>query len=1111
MLALPVSARSAEALVAQAVRYRDHLRTRAGEQVADVCYTAAVRRSHHEHRLTVVGGTAEELAGALDAFVEGETRWSVVQGVVRPGRARSAVFVFSGQGSQWAGMGRELLDREPAFRDALVRCDAVVSPLTGWSVSELLRAEDAAARLEQTEIAQPAIFALQVALAELWRAYGVEPAAIVGHSLGEIAAAWCSGALSLEDAASVAVHRGRLMQRVTGQGRMVSVDLAEDEIRAALEDWTGLNVAVVNGPRSTVLSGDTERVEQAVAALAARGASTRYLPVPYAFHSHHLDVLLPELSEALNHLTPAAPRTPVISTVTGDAAGPGAFDVRYWQRNVRETVRFAGGIERLVTGRHDVFLEIGPHPVLRQSILEIAKHAGRDVHLAHSLHRARDARATMLSALGSLHASGVEVDWRAVYPRGRVVRLPRYAWQRERYWLEHITAYTPGGRNAGTAPAPAQSAAASSDWLYKTAWQEQPLPGGGSDRLSTRGCWLILADRGGAAASLARDLEAAGQSCRLVYPSASDAGGERVVDPRDRDGFARLVRELESDTSAPWRATIHLWALDAPNADGCDAAALTAAQLPACGALVHLLQAISARRTSEPPPLWIVTRGGQPAGGVTERTAAAQALVWGLARTIRIEHPGLRCTCLDLDPDSDAGGPTLLGELRHSDSEREVAYRGGRRLVARLHRLAAPDAAAPAFDAQSTYLITGGLGALGLETVRWMVGRGARNVVLVGRSAPGDGALRTIAELNEAGASVSVRSADTSRAADVLRLIESIGDSGRPLKGIVHAAGVIADGVLAQQEWTRFERVLAPKLAGAWHLHAATRALDLDFFILYSSLAALVGSAGQGNYAAANAFLDALAHDRRAQGLPALSVNWGAWSGGGMAAALADANRRRLSGIGIQAMAPSDALDGLGRAIACGEAQVGVLAMDWAQYLAQNGGAGAFLSELRAAPGDSPAPVSAAQPSFLDRLAAAAPDRRMRTLVEHVRSETLAVLGVPPHHPLDNQQGLRDVGLDSLMALELKNRLQASIGHPLPATLAFDFPTVASIAEFLASDVLSLSHEAGEPAAETDQRAGAGERGARVDDLSDEEAEALLAEELAAFKRQAGAPGYTHG
>jgi polyketide synthase 12/myxalamid-type polyketide synthase MxaB len=326
---------------------------------------------------------------------------------------------------------------------------------------------------------------------------------------------------------------------------------------------------------------------------------------------------------------------------------------------------------------------------------------------------------------------------------------------------------------------------------------------------------------------------------------------------------------------------------------------------------------------------------------------------------------------------------------------------------------------------------------------------------------------------------------------------------------VVHAAGVIADSVVTEQDWTRFEGVLAAKLSGAWHLHEATRAIDLDFFVLYSSLAALLGSAGQGNYAAANAFLDALAHERSALGLRALSVNWGAWSGGGMAATLAEGNQRRLSGIGIQPMSAADALEGLEQALASGRAQVGVLAVDWARYTTQNTAARAILADLYAAPASAGSEARASEPSFLERLAAASAERRMRVLVDHVRSEALAVLGVPPHHPLDNQQGLRDVGLDSLMALELRNRLQGSVGQPLPATLAFDYPTVAAITGFLASEVLSLStaHDEPSPPGETDAPA------ASVNDLSDEEAEALLAEELAAFKRgrHAGAPGGTRG
>jgi polyketide synthase 12/myxalamid-type polyketide synthase MxaB len=397
----------------------------------------------------------------------------------------------------------------------------------------------------------------------------------------------------------------------------------------------------------------------------------------------------------------------------------------------------------------------------------------------------------------------------------------------------------------------------------------------------------------------------------------------------------------------------------------------------------------------------------------------------------------------------------------------------------------------------ATYLVTGGLGALGLQTAEWLVTRGARHLVLTGRSAPSPATAATVDRLRGSGAAIETVRADVSQRADVDRLFASIAASGVPLKGIIHSAGVLDDGVALQQTWDRLRRVFAPKVAGAWNLHLASAPLPLDFFVLYSSVASVLGSAGQANYAAGNAFIDTLAQLRQTQGLPATSIGWGRWGGGGMAASLKDGDQRRLSDAGFIEMDPDAAFATLASAIVSGRAHVAIMAVDWVRYAAYRGQALPFLSLLDRTP---PAATAAPQvPALLAALRDAAPERHKSVVLQHVRRDVLAVLGLGGNKRLDDEQGLRDAGLDSLMALELKNRLQASTGQPLPSTLAFDYPTTAALAAFV-SDVIG--------AAESDGPAGAAAAEMTPDDLdelSDAEAEALLAEELAELNRARGA------
>ena len=433
---LTLSAPTAAALEAVARTHIDWLprALEGGARLADVCYSSAARRTHHAHRLAVVGRGASDLVDGLNrAVADGPSAFEARAQVHCP----SIVFVFSGQGAQWPRMAQELLRDEPVFRRTLERCDELVQGMTGWSLVAELAAEASASRLRQTAIAQPALFAIELALATLWRSWGIEPAAVVGHSVGEIAAACVAGALDMEDAARLAVQRGRLMEGAAARGRMASVELSAEDAERALDGYVGrVELAALNGPRSTVVSGDTADVETLVSALIRRGVTCRMLPVDYAFHSHHMDGIDDELALALTGLTPRLAAIPMVSTVTGRLATAQDFDAAYWRRNVRGPVLFSGAIEVLGARGSRVFVEVGPHPVLLESIRRVLADAG-DVLTLPSMRRGQPERAVMLASVGALYRRGADVDWAAVHPGPRRhASPPPYPWQRERYWLE---------------------------------------------------------------------------------------------------------------------------------------------------------------------------------------------------------------------------------------------------------------------------------------------------------------------------------------------------------------------------------------------------------------------------------------------------------------------------------------------------------------------------------------------------------------------------------------------------------------------------------------------------------------------------------------------------
>jgi len=1326
---LPISARSPEALDALAREYGDLL---AGSPppLADLCFTAALRRTHFEHRLAVVGGSARELAGSLAAHLAGEAPPGVVRGDADPDTRRRLTFVFSGQGSQWPGMGRALLATEPVFRTMIESCDALLRPLSGWSLVDELTAPEERSRLHETEVTQPAIFAVQVALAALWRSWGIVPAAVVGHSAGEVAAAHVAGVLDLEDAILTIHHRGRVMRRATGAGAMAAVGLSRSAVEAFLRERGGaVSLAAVNSPNSVVISGDPEEIAAAVEELTERGTFARPIPVSLASHSIQMEPLRDELVRSLSGLAPRAASVPLYSTVTGERARPGDYGAEYWGRNLREPVLFAQAVAA-ATGDGSDFLEIAPHPLLRIPLEQCA--AGAEPLVLGSLDRGLPESFALLRSLAALHVRGHRMDWAALHPSGgRVVPLPRYPWQRRRYWLgtggtsrradavdgtESLAgrlldspaisgsvfesrlsagslAFLGEHRMGGDAIAPAswfaelllaaghaalgrdaarledlailhplvvpeqgdlvvhcvlrppadgrsgvevhgRAADGSGRWtLHATgelvlpdaaeapqtpdasledrlarvarelppedllaredggrhapvtverAWQAEgeglirlrlaPDPVDGTGRVALLDAGLRLLGAVGARMGRAGDHFVVASLERLRLPRGIDpevcvhvrvreegrSGAGFVGDVRlfGQDGrpvgeaegvrFARIAVSLPreprpedwlhevtwrpvgpasrpapvlpvedrwlilSDGSALGRALAGAIRArggdsvvggldDAPRAargwlggdgtlagvvyladrDGSPddpAAAVLDRVRTDCANLTALALALALADEDADtdalagPRLWIVTRGAQPvrAGQPTDPAGAA---LWGLGRSIALELPQRWGGLLDLDPEADpaAAAEQVLAQVTTDASEDQSAFRDGTRFVPRLtalDRVEGAERGRPEIRRDASYLISGGLGSLGLRLARWLAESGAGHLLLLGRtplpdrsawaSLPDDDPARekvaAVRELERMGTAVETVAADVADPEAMGRLFARFGAGLPPLRGVFHAAAVLDFTPLPRLQTERIEAVLRPKLVGAWVLHQLTRALDLDHFVLFSSVAGLWGSRGMAHYAAANQFLDSLAHHRRAAGLPALAVDWGGWAGGDAAR---DANRF-LEQSDFHLMPAGPALAMLGSAMAAGVAQRTIAWVDWAALKAsyEIDPRRGLLREIEAGAGaHEPAGRSAAAPGtseFAARLRSLGGDEAGDLLVSHVREQVAAVLGLDPVQLMEPGQGFFRLGMDSLTTVELRGRLERSLGLRLPTTIAFEYPTVESLAAFLA-------------------------------------------------------------
>jgi acyl transferase domain-containing protein/aryl carrier-like protein len=960
-----------------------------------------------------LGADAATVQKRLVDFAEHGEGAGVVSGVAR-GRAPGVVFLFSGQGSQYPGMGKELYEAHPTFREVVDRCAAVLEPLLELPLLDVMfegvHGADGTPAIHDTTYTQPCLFVLEVALAELWKSWGVEPVAVLGHSIGQLSAACVAGVFSVDDGLRLVAERGRLMGALPRDGSMAAL-FAEGEVveQAMAPHGEAVAVAARNNPGETVISGKTEAVEAVVAAMEAQGVETRKLTVSHAFHSPLMDPMLEAFEKVASTVSYAAPTVPVLCNLKGVVADEADLQrPAYWRDLVRNGVMFADGLRTLEEEGHEVFLEVGPHTAL----LGMGKRtiADRGVAWLGSMKRKEDPWDHVLGSLGALFVRGVDVDLKAFdapWPRQRV-ELPTYPWQRRVTWLD--------------APEWPQLQDQAGGWLVREDWHRADPPPTAEDSLAGR--WVVLGE-GSEAEAIAGMLRSAG------------AGPQHSVDPSTVAGAAGCVVVTSGDAAADAK---------------------------------RLLGAAQALLGSE-GRLVLVTRGAQEVdAGCADPDAAA---LLGMLRAVAQEAPAQRPLAVDLPVEPHADDEDrLLEAILAADGEPEVAYRDEHRFVRRL--VAGEWAAEPvALREDGSYLVTGGLGGLGLEVAKWLVSNGAKHLVLTGRSAPKPHAEEVLAELRDLGATVTVARGDVGVREDVDRIVAGCEPA---LAGVIHAAGVLADAALPRQTAEGVDKVMGPKVHGTRNLHEATKDLGLDLFVLYSGGASLLGSPGQANYCAANAFLDGFASWRRAQGLPALSIQWGAWADVGMAAGLGDAYAAQQAKEGIHRLPVGAGMDAMGRLFGVERSTMGVLNVDWPRFVASmhGGTAPPLLSELvtsvavtttAAAPAlDSVEGTSTVAGSGLPPMRAAVAGKPqeewLEPLGDRVEALAISVLGLERDRELDRDQPLLDVGLDSLLAVELKNRMMDD-GVDVPVARVMTGPSIHQVAQMI---IQVLEAEGGVPA-----------------------------------------------
>ncbi|MGH9933379.1 MAG: SDR family NAD(P)-dependent oxidoreductase [Pyrinomonadaceae bacterium] len=910
---LVLSARSDTALETATTNLAEHLKSYGDGKLADVAFSLQVGRKEFEYRRALVCRDTQDAITALEE--RDPTR-------LTNGNPESEnhpiVFMFPGQGTQYPNMGRELYDLEATFRERVDYCSEILQPELGLDLRETLfpaerRTDEAAKLLAQTYITQPALFVIEYALSKLLMEWGLNPEAMIGHSIGEYVAACLAGVFSVEDALRLVAARGRLVQEIE-PGAMLAVMMSEQQARSLI--GTNLSLAAINAPSLCVISGGHEEIDVLEQQLKAKGELTRRLQTSHAFHSHLMEPAVEQFRDVLRQARLSPPTLPYISNLTGTwITDAEAIDPDYWSAHLRQSVRFSDGVDELLKDTARVLLEVGPGHTLITLVKQRRDEATNRVVAASMRHPQEQYsdQQFLLTALGQLWAGGVRSDWDGFYSGVRAdwdgfekgerrlrVPLPTYPFERTRYWIagnkiqsESFAASVPEGKSSDIA-----------DWFYVPSWKRliRPSPVAPRDE-DQKQRWLIFLDEGGVGSGMAEKLRARGYDVTGVIAGEQYARIDEqtlAINPRSQDDYQALFKELHTAGQIPARIA-YLWTI--PQSESFEETQTLSFYGP-----LFLAKAIGSHSTKDSIQIEIVSSGMQDVTGA-EELQFEKAILLGPCRVIPVEYSNVSCWSVDLDTVVSAKQKErvidgLIAEFDAKSPDTVVAYRGQHRWVQCFEAVRLDHELKQLGRVRDggVYLITGGMGGIGLALAESLAHVPQAKLALVGRSSfperqnweqwistrgEKDDVSRKIRKLQameEAGAETLTLSADVADRDQMNNVIGRVRDRFGAINGVIHSAGVPAGGLIQLKTPEMVEPVFSPKVKGTMVLDSLLDVGELDFLVLCSSVASVLGVPGQVDYSAANAFLDGYAHHRaRKNGTFTVSVNWDAWAEVGMA------------------------------------------------------------------------------------------------------------------------------------------------------------------------------------------------------------------------------------
>jgi amino acid adenylation domain-containing protein len=1055
---LVLSARSPDALKNAAMNLAEHLKKHEDVCLADAAYTLQMGRKHFAHRQAMVCGNREEAVRAL----EGLEPESVRNGVA-PQSESGVVFMFPGQGSQHIHMGRQLYESEATFQKIVDRCSERLKPVLGLDLRNIIhpavgQEETAKEQLQQTGITQPALFAIEYALGRLWMEWGIRPQAMIGHSLGEYVAACIAGVISEEDALNLVAARGQLMQKMP-RGSMLAVELSEEAMLPRLNAESCL--AGINGPAQSVVSGPSPAVDALEKQLTSEGIVCRRLLTSHAFHSHMMDPMLAHFFREVSKIQLRSPTIPFISNLTGTwITSVQAVDPEYWVQHLRKPVRFGPGIQEIIKiPGTNVFLEVGPGQALSGLARKILDpQAAARVH--SSLPPAKKEQSEqrfLLDALGKLWLAGA-VDWRGYHAREnrRRVLLPTYPFERQRYWVNPL----PQANGAGGKTASLDKKADTGDWFYLPFWKPSMLAGR-AQKPEEKLNWLVFAGEEGLGFDLVRELAAKGHNVVTVQ------AGERFLEldettysirVQQQADYDELLAALKEQKRWPQRI-VHLWNVNAETTAPGFWRFSTQSQYLGFYSLLFLAKAMHRQAVTDPVEIVVVSSNLQTIGG-HENASPEKATLLGPCLAIPHEYPSVSCCSVDFTPAPSGTWQgerllkQLMNELDAGVSDSMTAYRGQTRWVRKFEPVRLGKNGRPRRLRESgVYLITGGLGQIGLEVAEYLARNAHARLVLVGATVfppqeqweqwlAGHDAqdkvshkIRKLESLKALGAEVLATQADVGNLQQMQKIVSAARERFGPIQGVVHAAGYVdAMRMMQETEPADCELHFQAKARGLLVLEQVLRQEQLDFCILFSSLACVLGGLGYCTYSAANIFMDSLAQSRQYQSaLTWTSVNWDGWN------FREDTENARSSASNALRMTAAEGVEAFHR-ILCADplAQIVVSTADLDARFRREAQSPALESELKQS-NDSDSLHS--RPALTTAYVAPASETEIQ--ISKIWQELLGIGQIGIH---DN---FFEMGGNSLMATQLLSRLRQVFKMAIPIETVFDNSTIGQLAKAL--------------------------------------------------------------